>query len=106
MASVGAVPDRDEALHAVDEPASLGSVDDLFCPACDHAWDLHPGVNLHLAVCGECIYEEDYDLRAYEAMCTLESPAAAAPLPQADRGHVSPAPFCAATGSTSKTGRG
>jgi len=81
MASVGAVPDRDEALHAVDEPASLGSVDDLFCPACDHAWDLHPGVNLHVAVCGECIYEEDYDLRAYEAMCTLESPAAAAPLP-------------------------
>ncbi len=56
-------------------------MDDLFCPACDHAWDLHPGVNLHLAVCGECIYEEDYDLRAYEAMCTLESPAAAAPLP-------------------------
>ncbi len=38
-------------------------------------------MNLHLAVCGECIYEEDYDLRAYQDMCTLEAPAAAAPSP-------------------------
>ena len=35
---------------------------------------MHPGLNLNLSVCGECIYEEDYDLRAYEDMCTLEPP--------------------------------
>ena len=47
---------------------------DRVCPTCDHCWDMHPGLNLNLSVCGECIYEEDYDLRAYEDMCTLEPP--------------------------------
>lgn len=38
---------------------------------------MHPGMNLSLSVCGECIYEEDYDLRAYEDMCTQEAPGVA-----------------------------
>ena len=52
-------------------------VDDRVCLTCDHSWDMHPGLNLDLSVCGECIYEEDYDLRAYADMCTLEPPGAA-----------------------------
>ena len=52
-------------------------MDEAICPTCDHAWDMHPGMNLSLSVCGACIYEEDYDLRAYEDMCTLEPPGVA-----------------------------
>jgi hypothetical protein len=35
---------------------------------------LHPGAILNLLVCGECIYEEDYNLRDADDMCQLEPP--------------------------------
>ena len=38
---------------------------------------MHPGLNLHLSVCGECIYENDHDLRSYEDMCSLDAPGVA-----------------------------
>lgn len=45
------------------------------CPECGHAWDLHPGTSLWLIACGECIYEEDHDLRDEAAMCSRVQPA-------------------------------
>ena len=49
--------------------------------ACEHPWDLHPGVNPWLNVCGLCVAEEDHGQRRYEDMCTLQPEAAAGPLP-------------------------
>jgi hypothetical protein len=57
-------------------------VDDDECQTCGHPWDLHPGVNPWLNVCGMCIAEEDHDERAYEDMCTLQPESASRPLPE------------------------
>lgn len=45
------------------------------CPDCGHTWTLHAGGSAWVSVCAECISEEDHRQRAYEDMCTVETPA-------------------------------